>query len=375
MRTMVHIDLGDPDRRAYKRGSWLLSFLGLLLILPALCLLWMLVSKAVKGDPVPLSGVVTLVVAAGGMGLLGCFALVQYRVVVDRGTKTVTRWWGLFMPMKRAVTSLDSYDAVVVARQISRGRGGETFLYPIGLTGPSTQLLVDRTNDLDEARHDAEELAKFLALRLIDRSAGTETIREAGTLDTSLRERVREGPLVAPELPPMPTTMKSSCHTEGEVLTLQIPRPGFCARHVGPLFAVSLLWCLFLTPAAVTALSRKRPDDFVFSLIVFSLVWVPLLWFTIWLTRRVLHSALKHTTASVSPSSLDVTLTSPMKTERASIPADELEELEIVTDLEDIHKSKAIGARSDRASIRIGVGLPEEELTWLHATITRIVSA
>ena len=37
-------------------------------------------------------------------------------------------------------------------------------------------------------------------------------------------------------------------------------------------------------------------------------------------------------------------------------------------------RSPRINTRSDRASPRFGVGLPEEELAWLHAAIARIVS-
>ena len=374
MRTMAKIRLRDPDKMAYKRGSWVLSFLGLLLLAPALFLLWMLVWNCAKGDPPPLGVAAKLSIPAAFMGLLGCLALVQYRIVIDRGTKMVTRWWGLFIPMKRVVTSLDSYDAVVVALQVSRGQGGERFYYPIALTGPSAQLHIDKTNNRDEARNDAEELAKFLTLRLIDRSTDTETIREAHTLDMSLRERIQDGALAAPELPPMPENTRSSHHAEGEVLTVEIPRPGLSARHFGALASMAVLWCVLLMFAVLALLSRKRPGDAVFNLIIFTPVLAPMLCLAIWLTRRVVHSAFKRTTVAVSPSSLDVTQTSLMKTERTAIPADELEELEVVTDIEGVHKGKVIGARSDRASVRFGVGLPEEELVWLHAAIARIVS-
>jgi len=88
--------------------------------------------------------------------------------IVDRNIRTLVHWWGLLIPMKKTVYSLDSFATVRI--EFRAGDKNSPDAFPISLVGAASQTsvpIVDLT-DYEMALKAAEELASFTGKSLED---------------------------------------------------------------------------------------------------------------------------------------------------------------------------------------------------------------
>ena len=139
---------------------------------------------------------IEVIVLGGALALLGAvLTCVRVGVIVDRQRRSLTTWWGLLVPFFRSRTerSVSQSDFVTLFREERKAGKGEIYVvFPVTLGGRgSDAITIHEPHDHDKARQLAEDLAKFLGFGIRDRSFAEEVVREAGTLDESLRERLR----------------------------------------------------------------------------------------------------------------------------------------------------------------------------------------
>ena len=144
--------------------------------------------KTEDGAPMPLLFGILFgsVFASVGAGLM----LGRAGVTIDRTSKTMTTWWGLLVPFRSTERPLGEVTTVALSREVRGSGKSSRTVYPVKLVGPEKPVEIDAEQDYQSARRRAEKVAKFLDLGLEDTTSGQKVVREAGTLDESLRERL-----------------------------------------------------------------------------------------------------------------------------------------------------------------------------------------
>jgi hypothetical protein len=297
-------------------------------------------------------------------------------LIIDTRARTATRWWGLLVPFKRTTVPLDDIDAVTISREVRRSKNSTYTVYPVRLRAKGTDLDVKEQRDYEAARREGERFAKFLGVKMIDSGSGDTVVREAGTLDESLRDRLaREGRPA--ERPTEPAACRVTTQVAGTEATFEIPPRGF---GIGDGIAVAALG-IFLTVAlgffasiGGGALNEDTPLPLIAFVAVFALFFlgIPLIGLV-----GVISSTRARDRVTASPRELRLVRKMLLTTKTTTIPTDELEELRIggATRRMSTARGEVIIARSDRASIEIGAGLKPEELKWLHDVIKFLVTA
>lgn len=272
---------------------------------------------------------------------------------------------------------MSQFSQVTVSSEVRRTDKSTYVVYPVRLRAASGDTIsLEESHNPDSARRAAERFAKFLSLPLVDSTYGNPIVRQPHELDESLRERAqRTG--VRPEIPKTPPNIRSTYRIEGDTLVLEIPSSGFLRAFSFPM-VVSLIapliaaW-LFFFGAGAQEMSR----EFLTILLILAggVVGLPLLSIGL----PALHRGLQRTYVELTPQALTVTSRSPIYRSTTTIPADELEELEIVwtsmTRLNFRRPCQTILARSDNATVQFGEGLPVEELRWIRDVVHNMVTA
>lgn len=310
---------------------------------------------------------VGLVLAAGHVG-----------TVIDRKAGRVTAWKGfrfpflVDLPILRTRRSLDDYRIVSFCREIwYRGdKGGGATVYPVYLecwrevTGEprpqswADKIMVNVFSRYISARRCAERIAKLLELGVVDEVAGDRSVyRPAHSLDEpyTWRDEWTEEIIETPE---RPADARCSYHVAGGEGIVKIPPRG--VPNSGWVFLV-------LIPVAVVMLALKVGIPWQVVLPVEGVILLSIGFFV--LSPRLVWDRVR-----VSPQGVWLVRLSPLGWRRLSIPADELEELDLGSPTQ--HSLASIGfsgrvvsARSDRRVMEFGLGLSEAELTWLLGTI------
>ncbi len=398
----------DPDRYAVTRGGGCLMLFGLPFLAAGILVIVMgLLGKMNMegGGPAPLLLVIPfgLVFALVGAGLM----FGRAGIVIDKRSRTVTRWWGLLVPFKSETFPVEKVKAVTISREVrtshsSKGGSRSYTVYPVRLAGAAKPVDVEESRDYEKARHRAEEVAKFLEVGLEDSSTGEKVVREAGTLDESLRDRYRreERPRERPEVPAGCRILSGASGSEA---TFDIPPKGFAVIEIigmvlGAAFAFVPL--IFLGPMFFGSSDSEGFDiEKMWPLAVFLGVFM-LLWlgFPLVMIVGTIKKATARVRLTVSPRELRLERRTFLGTKALLIPADELEELEVgaagsaglpsaragargaarmgahpVAALFGVRK--VVTARSDRATLTFGAGLRPDELKWLRDVVLFIVTA
>ena len=145
----------------------------------------------------------------------------------------LTKWRGLAVPMLKTPHTLATNPTHVSITRESRGTGKSTHIvFPVRVHQPPGDLIVLEPKNYAVSRRAAEALANALTLGMHDTSSGTPVIREAGTLDEPLRDRLlrEHGSAPAPSETP-PGRLTTRFLNQAQVCDL--PRPGFNFRLVG----------------------------------------------------------------------------------------------------------------------------------------------
>ena len=382
----------NPDVLKKKSGGGCLVLFGL----PFLCagLVVMLSSLGLLplewegGSPppwyfgVPFGAVFAAVGAAFVFGRSG--------IIIDRRNRTVATWWGLLVPFSRKEYSLDDYDSITIKREVRKSDESTCTVYPVRLKGGKKPIDWEEPRKYRKAREEAERLATFLELQVVDSTSGKAVVRRPGELDMSLREQMRQAGSKI-EVPDPPAEMKSRFTIEDTELTIEMPPAGLRPIYLIPLGLGVLIPAIVLLAAIMPELAKdEHIRGWQLPLVMFSLLGV-LIPFTIFILPT-LSAMRKRWRVIASPESLRVEHGGMLFTKTVEIPADELEELllprkRLLADIShlppiidwlvrNIGKGnlKGIEARSDRDEVSFGKDLDYDELKWLHAVIMKMMT-
>lgn len=299
-----------------------------------------LLSRGDLGGKLPILGFISIFCAVG-------VGLVFGRRGADfhRGSESVVAWWGLlFLPFSRKTRRWDEFERVHLSTRIVRTKNGSYTVYPVRLEGKGDGMLLMEMRDYLSGRATAEKAAKFMNLGMLDDGGEVQVFREPGTMDESVRDRLRrtgERPAVAspPELSQIRLEVGDSD------ISFQFPEPevspvlvligsvialgliGAIGYFVEPFFGVIL--ALFLLPGVYRGLRDYGGVDRL----------------------------------TVDRDTLRLVRSGPAGTMRREIPLDELEDLEVST------RRGRIVARSDKLTLTIGAKLGPDEAGWVVDTL------
>ncbi len=400
---------GDPDRYAVKRGGGCLMLFGLPFFAAGVAVIVLGVlgkMTSESGGPPPLVFIIPFGLIFASVGAALMFG--RAGIVIDKRSGTVTKWWGLLVPFKSTTFPIDKVKAVTITSEVRRSKNSTYTVYPVRLIGPAKPLNVEEPRDSDKARRRAEELAKFLDLGVEDSSSGKKIVREAGTLDESLRDRYRrEGR--PREKPAAPAGSRIVSGASGSEATFDIPPKGFGVVEIigmvlGAVFAfVPLLFFGGMLFGESGSKDIEKAWPFLIFFGLFMLVWMGIPFAMILTT---IGKAKARERLSVSPRELRLDRKGLLGTKTTIIPADELEELDIGGPGSERFPPMSAGvgplasgsagtrirmgnhplaslfglkgvvkARSDRVTLTFGAGLGPEELKWLRDVVLFIVTA
>jgi hypothetical protein len=264
---------------------------------------------------------------------------------------------------------------------VRRSKNSTHTVYPVRIEGAEGVIDVEEPRDYSKARRRAEEMAKFLGFGVEDSSSGSKMVREAGTLDMSLRDRLRasgERPTRPPDQPPGSTVAVESA---GSQATFDLPAPGLgAAGKVAVVVGIGFACVPFVFFGGAF---REFGDAWPFLVVfgIFGLVWLA---GTLGFVVKIVVRATARGRLVVDPREVTLETRSFLGTKTVTLPADELEELDLVGEADArVPKSMRglvgsgghIVARSDRAEVEFGHGLPRTELEWMRDTVRFIVTS
>lgn len=195
---------------------------------------------------------------------------VRFGVIADRQRLTVTTWWGLLIPFHKTEHRFSQSHHVTLSREERQDYRRTYEVFPVRLEGAGTDAVtIHEPRDHDQARHLAEDVAKFVHLGIRDRSSGQEVAREADALDQSLQQRLRRTGRSMP-LPAQPPHARA-IFNYGDArapTTIEIPPVGRSGRS----FLVVIFIAGFVTLFAELMMDKEEMQIGVRALFVFLLI-------------------------------------------------------------------------------------------------------
>jgi hypothetical protein len=378
----------DPDRYSVKRGGGCLMLFGLPFFAAGVGIIIAALAGVMKsegGGPAPLFFIIPfgLIFASVGAGLM----FGRAGIILESRSRTITEWWGLLVPFKRTTTSYDAMKTVTISRERRQSKNSSYTVYPVRMEGEDGVIDIEEPRDYAKARSRAEEVAKFLSFGIEDSSTGEKVIREAGTLDMSLRDRARASGEPTERPPEQPSPSRVQTTSAGSQATFDLPPPGLgvigtVAVVIGLIFAcVPILFGggFLFSSGFAKDVGKAWPVLAFFA--VFGLIWMSA---TLGFVVSTLRKATARGRLIVDPRELTLEMRSFLGTKTEKISADELEELAVVGNNDQripeamralVGTDKRIVARSDSATIEFGRGLSHAELEWLCGTIRFILTS
>ena len=322
------------------------------------------------------------------VGLGAAMALGRRGLVLDRGRGTLTQWWGLLVPLKRRRFSLAPHACVVVRAEACREGASTSVTLSTALGGPRGPALgLEALGAAGESFQMARELAKFLALPLVDGATGAEVAREDDLLVETFQEwaaRTDAGRRAAA----LPVERVAAVLEAGDRVRLALPPPGFLPGHyrdIGNAF-----WAALTAGGPLAIVLLKLSDgDWTMPAVsdrlvpcAFVLFWALLLSILFVVAsaelRETVTSARSRTLVEASAGLLRVSRAGPMATEVTEIPAERLDELAIAPadqarapglSAACFEQTPVLVARSGTLRVAFGPGLSRQELAWIRTLI------
>lgn len=397
--TTFEVSPHDPDVLDKRESTGCLRRLGFgLLLTGTVCLILLWKAHEAGKATSPVTVVLVLLAVLPLLGGAFC-VLVRGGTYLDRRQKVQVSWWRAPGFGRRKETPFAGSDRVTIEKD--SGDSDSPTTYPVRLAGPAgvEGLVLDRPSDYQQARANGERVARFLDLPLHDGSAGVVTVRQPTELDEPLRSRLRRtgGP---PPLPPAPPDPRARVEQTPEGLRVEIAGPGATAIGWLPV-GLAAVFSIIVGLSILPSLLRAGPSLFLAIGVLFVLAPVLLT------LKGAGTTVLRRTVVVASRLALRVEQHAWLTRTTVEIPADELEELVLLSldapklppgqgDAEvwrwsldhgrmpdgreapqalrwlwRLATTPGIVARSDRVSIVIGAGLPPEELAYLHGRLLR----
>jgi hypothetical protein len=228
---MKFIDTGDPDILQTRRGGGLLMIFGLPFLLTGLFVIGFSFWSPPGGGGPPLLVTVIFgsIFTALGTGLV----FGRSGMIINRRKRSVVRWSGLLVPMKKTIYPLDYHDRITIRKELRSGEKQTYYAYPIvlqGSHGAGEGIIFDEPTDYPQARRTAEEITAFLKMPLVDTTSGREVIREPDRLDESIRQRARRTKEKVEALHP-PSHMRARVQEVSGALIIEIPPQRLTPEH------------------------------------------------------------------------------------------------------------------------------------------------
>ena len=231
-----------------------------------------------------------------------------------------------------------------------------------------------------ELHNVAEAVAKHLGLPLIDNSMGIQIARPPDRLDESLRERTkRRGERLT--LANIPENLHCEYFKDDKCHRFVISAPGFTGVYLVftalGLVLTGLLVSVFIAPS----FSADEPNGLLF----FGL---PLVLIVLYYVLDVVQGATSREEIIVSKNELEVHYRSYLGHFTESLPARQIEELNVVdccTDggtlwslrdfLSALSSKWELLVRSDKMCLHLGRRLPKEQIEWMSNVIEYVLSS
>jgi hypothetical protein len=297
------------------------------------------------------------------------------KVRVDLVSRTASRRYTAFgIPFDTAREPLDHFECV----EIVRIETDESSSYKTRLVGNS-QMPVSCQSDFMAARQDAEAVATFIGIGVVDRTGPEPVLRAAHRLDESLRQRLaRLGKAV--ELPAMPVNLQSEIEVMDGMIRIEVPSPSWYS-----LLAIGILVFFPLAMMLSIPLALFQPPREVVYFIgtISSLVFGGVLLSFLW---NVLPSY-RPKLVTVTPDGISLSQRHLIRRKTRSIDASDLEELfcdhtedaRTFVILEDFGRAlevrSGVVARSDEFELRFGGHLSRPEQEYLCAIVKSVMVA
>jgi hypothetical protein len=274
--------------------------------------------------------------------------------VLDGAERVLVHKHRLGLRRPRSVSVEDAI-AVRVERRTIQGSKHNTTVYTVSLTrhgaAPTTLASVDTVTN---ARRLAERIGTSLHIGMEDATTGTLVVRDAGTLDEPLRDRIRR------QSPSASTSRGRRGRLEpvqGEGTGYRLPMSGLDSLAANALIMLSVIPSI-----AGVNVALSEGDVWLLSSVLAASVCVVAFALALMRVRPIV---------AIGPRGLVVTSgILPGLTER--LPLDELEELFIVSDRLRPERHH-IMARSDRRSVKMGHDLSADEAEFLHDQLSTLI--
>jgi hypothetical protein len=401
----------SPQRLEIRSGGGYMSVFGLPFFAAGVFVTLMAVGVIVpvNAGRIPLWGLpvmafMGLVFVAVGGGL----AFGRRWKVLDRSRGLITVDIGLLVPMKSTEYGLYDYDAVVLSHQPGDSDTSES--YPVALQGigSTREFKIIRPASYAESRAEAEKIAKFLRLPLVDRSTPHESVLETEAAQRSFGRRNGSRNAVERPVPP-PSVLQSAVQESADGVIITIPGRLGTAGIIQ--FLIPIAFALFVVFNVAPLFGATDTPEFV-SVMFFA---VALLFFVIPLIRAlwgVFDAKTKSTVVSAGAQGVEIEERHAFRKRSTRIPPDAIIDIDFSTSRTVVEGAEGAGehsAPSGNGSSRwregqvvaapswlkkivrlfpakgifikahtgiysFGAGLPDNEVRYLHDIVTRALS-
>ncbi len=321
----------------------------------------------IRGMDIPPHMAVPLGMVFAGVGTYLMAA--RSGITLDSRNNTIKTWWGLLIPFHHTGTyAKDQFNIVTIRKELrssSRsGSGGSqrkvTYtVYPVYLVREKGDPVpVAESRRYLASRKNAEAAAVFLDLGVSDHTSGSTIVREAGTLDMSLAERLHcdRDKIDVPRRPDN-SVIKHTIHENTALFS--IPAPGFNLVGYLSLGFGGVILLIGIVPVLYAIIGSASVNPIGPIALLFGFV----------LVGRALREATTAAEVSVSQKGISVKYRGPLSFGSGKIPVKELEDLMLGHLSSKLLSDPVLLARSDRAVLIFGKGLDQDEQIWLHAMI------
>ncbi|MBE7464581.1 MAG: hypothetical protein HS116_13980 [Planctomycetes bacterium] len=366
--------MDEGDEIEIKNGGGCLMLFGLPFLGMGLMFTYAALTGQVKnsgGGPSPVWFAVPfgLIFASIGAG----FVFGRSGVILNRSSRTAAKWWGLLVPFSRTEISVGDGAWVHINREIRKTKNSSYTVFPVRVVAGAEKITWKEPRVYEEARSEAERVAKFLDLGVRDVSAGNEIVREKGTLDENMRQRLkREG--VVLEMPTKPEGCRVSERVEGDAAIFDLPVPPQGGAIVLSIIFVTVFVGIFafvFGGGILGAMGVGSPAAIVAVGLLATLLGAG------FVARAMIHASVKAERLTVSTRGLVLERETGKGWDRKELSSDELEELSnsFIGTQQLSGGRGALIARSDRLNLEFGQGLNHDERAWLCDVIRYLVTA
>ncbi|MCR4316930.1 MAG: hypothetical protein NUW37_11345 [Planctomycetes bacterium] len=369
----------DGETYVINQGGGLMIFLGVFFLIPAIIMFGVgLANAPSNGDLIP------LLIVGGVFAILGIIiATIRWGLIIDKSEGTITSWWRmLFVLGSTKVYGIEEGEGITITQEIRRTKNSSYTVWPVRIKIKGDRKVnITETRDPGSSREVAEELARFIGFKIIDTSMGGKIERNADEIDMSLKEQVQAHE-ETPELIDQPADSRVTFEKAEGGVTFVIPPAAKTA--LGKFNAIGIGCIVFIVLGlAAFLIAGNFDEEAIVPIAIFGVIFAAIAF-----AVRAGFAKLKALFASeqritVTKSNLSVAFVYNGREKIEEIPADKLEELQIVGARESNHKfsgfeklgSGVLMARSDFKTIRFAFGLSNEELEWLKSAIMVIVTS